>query len=407
MLQHVSKYIGKGTKRNKVRKATPLASRVLNDYEYWLNRNYGKSSTYLTNAKTFLKTYKQGGTVVSQLESYAEGRGITLRSLLKRFKTFLEEKDINFVVNDLNEKKLPLSNIYVKLFISSIQDRLQGEKSVSTYSTILNQYFRFINEDPNKFNKRSVERFIHTRNLSNFTKRLYKSVFNSFCDWAMLYREAPTLELSTEQKQVQKGIKLISLFSIREVASIKVKSNKLESGTYHKESFTEKQRDRLLKSIKNPRDKAVLSLMVINGLRSIEICRLQVSDCKAKEKKLLVWGKGRNSKMKDEIKLLKTPRDLIIEYLESSGVKGGKLFPGLTLLKLSAMINASFVKFGFVKKKYTPHSLRHTAGQIMYDKGVPLEFIQKTLRHSDMRTTLIYAQKAIDRKYFNAMREDL
>jgi integrase len=53
--------------------------------------------------------------------------------------------------------------------------------------------------------------------------------------------------------------------------------------------------------------------------------------------------------------------------------------------------------------KFTPHSLRHTAGQIMYDKGVSLEFIQKTLRHSSMETTMVYAQRAIDRMYFKKM----
>jgi len=30
--------------------------------------------------------------------------------------------------------------------------------------------------------------------------------------------------------------------------------------------------------------------------------------------------------------------------------------------------------------------------------------IQKTLRHADMRTTMIYAQKAIDKSYFKRLR---
>ena len=39
-----------------IAKATPRASQVLEEYDYWLRKEYGKSGTYLTNAKTFLKT---------------------------------------------------------------------------------------------------------------------------------------------------------------------------------------------------------------------------------------------------------------------------------------------------------------------------------------------------------------
>jgi integrase/recombinase XerC len=407
MPQHVINSVGRISKKDGVRKPPPLASRVLNDYEYWLNKKYGRSSTYLTNAKTFLKTYKQGGTVVSQLDSYAEEKGHSLRSVLKRLKLFLEEKEVSYLINDLNEKKVPLGNIYVKLFISGIQDRLQGDKSQSTYATILNQYFAFIDNDLEKFAKRSAERFINSKGLSDFTRRLYKSVLKNFSDWAIIYQSTPSTELTNEQRIVQKGLKKISLFSLREIASIRVKTNQKDSNKYHKESLTEKQRDRLLKAASTSRDKSILALMAINGLRSVEICRLDVSDCRFKEKKLLVWGKGRNAKSKDEIKFMQTPRGFVSNYLSEYNIKSGSLFPGLSLVKLSAMVNAYLITLGFVNGKYSPHSLRHTAGQIMYDKGVPLEFIRKTLRHSDMRTTLIYAQRAIDRKYFKAMKDDL
>ena len=64
-------------------------------------------------------------------------------------------------------------------------------------------------------------------------------------------------------------------------------------------------------------------------------------------------------------------------------------------------------KIGVTKKRgpFSPHSLRHTAGQLLYDQGIPLEFIQKTLRHTNMESTLVYAQKAIDRAYFRKMKK--
>ncbi|MFZ6009481.1 MAG: hypothetical protein ACOYXT_03965, partial [Bacteroidota bacterium] len=127
--------------KSQITKATPSASRVLNDYSYWLERWYGGVGNYLTNAKTFLKTLKDGVTITFQLDSYIEEKSFSLKSILRRFRRFLEEKGIEFVINDLHEKKLPLGNIYVKLFLAGRQDRLKGDLSLSTYATILNQFF--------------------------------------------------------------------------------------------------------------------------------------------------------------------------------------------------------------------------------------------------------------------------
>jgi hypothetical protein len=75
-------------KSSAIAKGSPLASRVLQDYDYWLQKEYGKSGTYLTNAKTFLKTVKAAGTVISQLDTYAYDKSITLQSFLRRFRDF-------------------------------------------------------------------------------------------------------------------------------------------------------------------------------------------------------------------------------------------------------------------------------------------------------------------------------
>ncbi|HEY5825991.1 MAG TPA: tyrosine-type recombinase/integrase, partial [Cyclobacteriaceae bacterium] len=91
--------------------------------------------------------------------------------------------------------------------------------------------------------------------------------------------------------------------------------------------------------------------------------------------------------------------------LKQSGIQSGKLFPNLPDKYIENLAKTNFRKLGLLSgdAKYTSHSLRHSAGQIMYDKKIPLEFIQMTLRHAKMETTLVYAQKAIDRSYFKSM----
>jgi integrase len=388
---------------DQVTKPLPRASQVLIDYEYWLKRKYGVTGAYLVNAKSFLKSYKQGGDVQSQLVDYINQRGPSLRSILNRFLGFLESKNFNYLINDLNEPKLPISNLYVKLFLASSQDRLRSKGSLSIYATVLNGYFSSIKDDLTRLNKRTAGKYVLSPALSDYTKQLYKSVLRAFCQWALSYQSVDSSELSREQKLVKKEFKRISIQSLREIASMRVVIPRSLSSTYHKDSLTETQRKRLLKICKTPRDRAIISLMAWNGLRSIEVLRLTVTDLKFSQGKISIWGKGKSEKSKDTIKLSSTSKRELLSYLKKAKIKRGRVFPELTRKELDELINQYFKKLR-LKGKFSPHSLRHTAGQVMYDNKIPLELIQKTLRHADMRTTMIYAQKAIDRNYFRRLK---
>ncbi|MFZ6013401.1 MAG: tyrosine-type recombinase/integrase, partial [Bacteroidota bacterium] len=245
--------------------------------------------------------------------------------------------------------------------------------------------------------------------LSDYTKRLYKSVLKNFCDWALLYQNISNQDLSKEQRMVKKGLSLISAQSLREIGDIKVPVSSNQMKGYHKDSLSEKQRVKLLTVCESPKERAILSLMAWNGLRTIEVIRLSATDCDFRGKKIAVSGKGRSARNKEAIKLFAVPRTEVKRYLKESGIKSGKMFPALRKTDIEDLVRVKFEQLNILKKgtKYTPHSLRHTAGQIMYDKGVPLEFIQKTLRHSVMETTLVYAQRAIDRKYFKVVPDNI
>ncbi len=384
-------------------KSLPKASQILIDYEYWLKRKFGVTGSYLVNARSFLKTYRQGGNAQAQLIDYIGQRNASLRSILTRFLGFLEARGFIYLINDLNEPKLPISNVYTKLFLASVQDRLRSKGSIGIYATVLNGYFSSIKEDVNRINKRTAGKYVLSPTLSDYTKRLYKSVLKAFCEWVLSYQMLDPSDLSKEQKIVKRGLKKISTQSLREIAAIRVVLPRSLSSTYHKDSLTEQQRKRLLKIAKTPMDRSILSLMAWNGLRSIEVLRLNVSDLKISQGKVSVWGKGKSEKAKDTIKLSSTAKKELSAYLKKSGVKKGKLFGNLTRIELDALINSYFRKLR-VNGKFSPHSLRHTAGQLMYERNISLELIQKTLRHADMRTTMMYAQKAIDRNYFRRLK---
>jgi hypothetical protein len=306
--------------RGSISKSVPKASQVLIDYEYWLHRKYGKTGTYLVNAKSFLRTYKHGGNVQSQLKAYLGERRSALQSILKRFGGFLATRDITMLINDLNEEKLPISNLYVKLFLASAQDRLRSKGSLSIYATVLNGYFNSIKDDVTRMNKRTVGKYVLSPTFSDYTKRLYKSVLKSFSEWVLQYQLIDSSELSREQRMVKRTLRQISIQSLREIASMHVVIPRTITSTYHKDSLTEKQRQRLLAIARSSRDRAIIALMAWNGLRSIEVLRLSVADLKFSQGKLAVWGKGRREKSKDLIKLSSVAKKEIYVPIKSNEV---------------------------------------------------------------------------------------
>src|SRR5437868_11000884 len=118
---------------------------------------------------------------------------------------------------DLNEPKLPRSNPYVKIFLATSQDRLRSSGSMSIYATILNGYFELIKDDVGRINKRTAAKYILSPDLSDYTKRLYKSVLKAFCQWVLEYQALDSAELSREQKFIKRGLKKISIQSLKEV----------------------------------------------------------------------------------------------------------------------------------------------------------------------------------------------
>jgi integrase len=383
------------------------ATEILSDYEQWLLTHYGSIGTYRDHAKSFLKRFRDNGSLESQLETFAAKKSITGRSILNRFQKFLDEKKISSVKNDLKEtrhSKLPRSSVLVKLYMASSLDRLRSKKTLSTYATILNDYFAGLG-DLRHFEKLTAEQFIFRKGLSPFTSALYASVLKSFAEWAIGFLISDDDELSPSERKIKQSLSVMSTKSVRDVLAIKTRP--VAKKLYYKESLTKQQRNKLMKICASNEEKAIVALMAYNGLRAVEVERLQTADIDFRKFRLAIHGKGRDPKHKEVIVLFKIVAKALRAYIRTSRLKKGKLFPHLSYKLLHEMIQGLFKQMRLPTKggvHFSPHSLRHTAGQLLYDDKVPLEFIQRTLRHTSLESTLVYAQKAIERQYLKKMR---
>jgi integrase len=145
----------------------------------------------------------------------------------------------------------------------------------------------------------------------------------------------------------------------------------------------------------NTRLKAVISLLALQGLRQVEITRLDVSDLDLAGKRAFIQGKGRDDKEPvdlhpETIKTLKL-------YLTSNKISSGALFVSrsnnhrnqrLTTRAIRGLVKETLNKLGIEK---TTHGFRHyfTTRLIKTYKGDLLEVAQYT-RHKGLEMLQVY-----------------
>ena len=182
-----------------------------------------------------------------------------------------------------------------------------------------------------------------------------------------------------------------------------VKSPKRQNA-YLKEHLRENQIIQLLQHFENnPRDYAIVNLLLRTGLRTIEVVRANIEDVtyKGGQRILKVWGKGRDER--DNFVVLTDKAYLPIKaYLDTRGsttlkeplfisTSNRNLYGRLTTRTISKICKEGFRAIGIDGKEYTAHSLRHTTAVMLLKHGT-LSDVQSVLRHASPATSQIYTK---------------
>ena len=148
-------------------------------------------------------------------------------------------------------------------------------------------------------------------------------------------------------------------------------------------------------SFKNARLRALVSLLLFQGLRQIEICRLDFNDIDLASGTINVLGKGRNDK--EYIHLHKTTIKALRSYSRASHAKYGPVFYSLngrnkgqrlTTRGLRQIIQNLFNELGIEK---TVHGSRHffTTELIKHYKS-DLTTVARFTRHNSLEMLTVY-----------------
>lgn len=154
--------------------------------------------------------------------------------------------------------------------------------------------------------------------------------------------------------------------------------------------LTEEEAHRLLSSADDsPRDRAILHVLGYGGLRVGELCHLNVDDLDLGNSLLRVRA-GKGDKDRVVVFEAHTVKALEAWIAERSQQAVGdlRLFP-VCRETVERMVRERAAAIG-IKKKVTPHTLRHTLATTLLKRGLDLRFIQKQLGHASVATTQIY-----------------
>ena len=154
------------------------------------------------------------------------------------------------------------------------------------------------------------------------------------------------------------------------------------------------------------RDKAMVTLMLRRGLRTVEVSRADVGDLRQVGGKSVLYVQGKGHAAKDDFVLIEGETERAIRlYLKARREAGGDLaqdaplFAGtgnrnkggrLTTRAISQVAKNAMRAEGIDSPRLTAHSLRHSAVTFALMGGATVQDAQQMARHSNVATTMVY-----------------
>lgn len=152
------------------------------------------------------------------------------------------------------------------------------------------------------------------------------------------------------------------------------------------------------------RDRAMMEILYGCGLRVSELVNLTVDQVNLRQGVVRIMGKGNKERL---VPMGEEALDWLVQYMrEARGEllkqrSADALFPGN---RAQAMTRQTFwhriklyARRAGVRKKLSPHTLRHAFATHLLNHGADLRVVQMLLGHADLSTTQIYTHVARQR----------
>jgi len=274
-------------------------------------------------------------------------------------------------------------DVYLEAFIDYLRiEKGLSRNSIYSYSEDLKKYKRYIKRigitDPRKIDRKDITDFLFAqrkRISASSISRMLSTIKNFH---RFLLREKIVSSDSSDLIEAPKLEKKIpSFLSMDEVTKILKVPN--------------------LKKHQGIRDRAILELMYATGLRVSELAKLQILDINLDVGFIRCKGKGSKERI---VPLGKIAERFINKYFNESRprllakkenpylflAQGGRSLSRQSIWKMIKEV----VKKAKIKKRVSPHTLRHSFATHLLERGADLRSVQEMLGHASITTTQIY-----------------
>lgn len=298
----------------------------------------------------------------------------------------METYDFKNEIIDKNGNKINILDVYnfnkiKENYITSLKDNNYSQNTIKTYSSIIHKFTTYLKNQIAIYNEKEFIKFfngyiIHLKQVKNVSQNyiyLVTVVIKKFLE----FNNINFLDSIAIPKRTKPSPNFLTQKEVKQL---------LDSITWDENSDSD------FRVITKIRDKLIVTLLYSSGLRVSELINLTIDDVNFEEKQLSIVSRN-NSRV---ILLDKSSNQLIQKYLKKRTQKskylvvnksGNQLTPRYVQLMIKKYGNESGIK-----KKITPHILRHSYATHLLEQGLNIKIIQEILGHSNLSTTQIYNQ---------------
>ena len=247
------------------------------------------------------------------------------------------------------------------------------------HSSKLWSFANSVCDDPRQVNRAHVAKWLATPNLSAGYRRARVSALKGFTKWCVLNGH-----MKVDPAMAAKAPPVPAALP---------------------RALTAGQVAKVLSACPDSRSRAIVTLMVQEGLRRKEVAEMQTADVDLANRSVLVRGKGGAGQVTRMLPLSDETVHALDDYLRECPASFGplirsKVHPdrGITPHSLGEMVSAVMQSAGVhvVGDGKSGHALRHSMAHHMIDNGATVLEVKAALGHATVKTTEVYLRGRVE-----------